>query len=254
MKKKVTFTLIELLVVVAIIAVLISVLLPALQGARETARRASCASNERQWGMAFTYYSQDYLGWLPGGDRADGKYMSINIAPYFTGGDAVMTSWPNLGSWPNMEMAKTLGACPSRVPNNYYATWSQGMFQCDYAFFTGQGNRGYDYGTGEDKATGWNMVTFYNDHLPSLRFGHKWCLGRESERVIMVDDSNWTPSGSTKVPYVYGGWLVYMNHGRAGRWCDGENLLYLDGHVMWKTDPWTTGLQRWYGDRARISW
>ncbi|MBI1367493.1 MAG: prepilin-type N-terminal cleavage/methylation domain-containing protein [Planctomycetes bacterium] len=42
------FTLIELLVVVAIIAVLIAILLPSLTQAREAAKRAVCASNQRQ--------------------------------------------------------------------------------------------------------------------------------------------------------------------------------------------------------------
>jgi len=54
------FTLIELLVVIAIIAILAAILFPVFARAREKARQASCSSNQKQLGLAFMMYAQDY--------------------------------------------------------------------------------------------------------------------------------------------------------------------------------------------------
>ncbi len=89
MNNKRGFTLIELLVVIAIIAILAAILLPALARAREAARRASCQSNLKQFGIIFAMYSGETKGamyppqmrWVPGGQAGALGFDALTLYP-----------------------------------------------------------------------------------------------------------------------------------------------------------------------------
>ncbi len=70
------FTLIELLVVLFVVGIVVALLLPAVQAARESARRAQCANNLRQIGLALQSY-EAAIGSLP--NKLNGRRYSIHV-------------------------------------------------------------------------------------------------------------------------------------------------------------------------------
>ena len=72
--RRTAFTLVELLVVVAVIAILISLLLPAINRFRVQAQSTECLTNQRNLIAAYTQYSIDKNGRVPGTDTGAYAY------------------------------------------------------------------------------------------------------------------------------------------------------------------------------------
>jgi prepilin-type N-terminal cleavage/methylation domain-containing protein/prepilin-type processing-associated H-X9-DG protein len=122
------FTLIELLVVIAIIAILAAILLPALARAREAARRASCQSNLKQWGIIHKMYAAENKGYfVPGIQTIPVGQTNWRQGFTWLHGIAGEQAYPDY--WNDV----SISICPSDPRVNWDA-WGDGEFRVDEDF------------------------------------------------------------------------------------------------------------------------
>ena len=121
------FTMIELLVVISIIAIIAGMLLPALNKARETARRISCISQEKQIAAAHMQYTADNDAWIvPGVAKS-----AIWDPEHNHGWDLLLWNYLSKISVADfakvMEKKKSIFCCPSDFRDTHRRSYTANM-------------------------------------------------------------------------------------------------------------------------------
>lgn len=108
-RKRKAFTLIELLVVIAIIAILAAILFPVFAQAKESAKAASCLSNNKQLNLAVQMYLVDSDDVYPG--YVQNSFVPLGTELLWTG--MIQPYVKNQGVF----------LCPSALNHRYADTW-----------------------------------------------------------------------------------------------------------------------------------
>jgi prepilin-type N-terminal cleavage/methylation domain-containing protein len=220
-RKPAAFTLIELLVVIAIIAILAALLLPALAKAKQTAYRAQCASNLKQWGISFTMYAGDFADYFPNGNLVDPS--------------------PNLGmGW--ISPSFNTNFFPNYLYKNLAGNTTTGLRNKNDVIYcpTDTWHRDYEAAAGRTDLIGYHWIPARPESSIYARTYDGWYvrtkLGRQYRNAPVLGDSVETQAGSWIQSYSAGTYSYHgpgSNHAGNGGVPIGSNFCYEDGHVAW---------------------
>jgi prepilin-type N-terminal cleavage/methylation domain-containing protein/prepilin-type processing-associated H-X9-DG protein len=204
------FTLIELLVVIAIIAILAAILFPVFARARENARRASCISNLKQFGLAMMQYTQDYDETYPINSWVCGTNPCLGV---YESGTTVTILW-YYALTPYIKNYQIYN-CPSAT-QSYQNVRSDGNVT-----YSSASNYGWNtYATGS---------TYPDDLFTPFNKASMASIDDPSGTLMMTESTYYRVGG-----YPHIGQANIDNEGQVQeRHFDGASVGFADGHVKW---------------------
>ncbi len=215
------FTLIELLVVIAIIAILAAILFPVFSAAREKARQTTCASNEKQLGLAFLQYCQDFDEMVPASCLGGPTCI-------YPGGGWATCLYPYVKS-------KDVYKCPDdSTPLNP----ASGSSLLSYCYNRNVADQGIIPIAGNiSKFQGPSMTVLFAEEQGAQQFNLTNPLNANMNIYEAVGYGlGITGSGKYATGYMgYNGALYYPGSflGPLGIHTGGSNFAFCDGHVKW---------------------
>ncbi|MBN1845174.1 MAG: type II secretion system protein [Sedimentisphaerales bacterium] len=226
MTRKKGFTLIELLVVIAVIAILVVLLVPALQAAKEQAKRALCAAQLRDIGVALRIYDsanrmrlpeqykrvakEDFTLSLPGTDYMPFQSYIAYDDEYRSNGILVPVQLAKIVTSRVIDQPKML-YCPSL---GHHKDKEGRRYSWDYY--------------SADGVWGQIPTSWASEYLVRLSYNY-WLHGRKS-----LDELQNKP---VVFDMIYDWELVAHRRGGSSDSASGFNAMFGDGHVVFNTDP-----------------
>lgn len=223
------FTLIELLVVIAITAILAALLFPSLSGAREMARRAACAANQKNISVMVIMYTGENAGFLPASGRnpanpanntqgfMDGdKWVSYAGRAYYFG--VLLGIAPPHDNAAEINRAKIF-KCPSRRLDDWYM--EAFPFRYGYLFDAAQSYKNIM----ALKRPGSKLMTM--DHS-SFGINHYY-----RGQAAWNNSCDYVPGTGTSIDFIFSKVTTKVNDPdfMRGRHLNTVNVTYMDGHT-----------------------